>query len=197
MISAVVPRPIAFISTLSREGVGNLAPYSYFNVLAHNPPHVAIGMVRSRERHHGQKDTLFNILETQEFVVNIISDWFVEAANHCCGAFDYGVDEMQLAGLTPLASHKVKPPRVKESAVQLECLLRHTYDTKDSKGNVTTTIVIGEVVMIHIQEGVAGKSPHGKLIVDPQKLQPISRLGGNTYAHISELFDLPRPDRTT
>jgi flavin reductase (DIM6/NTAB) family NADH-FMN oxidoreductase RutF len=133
----------------------------------------------------------------REFVVNIISEWYVEAANHCCGNFDYGDDEMQLSGLTPLPSVKVAPPRVAESAVQLECKLAHTYEVKDANGKVTTTIVIGRVLMVHVAEAVAGASPTGKLIVDVDKLFPISRLGGNTYGRSEGLFDLPRPDRST
>ncbi|KAI7842377.1 hypothetical protein COHA_004016 [Chlorella ohadii] len=195
IISAIVPRPIAFVSTQSSSGLGNLAPFSYFNVMAHNPPHVCIGFAASRLRPHGRKDTLHNLLETGEFVVNIMSDWFIEAANYCCGNFDYGEDEMELSGLTPLPSLKVKPPRVKESAVHMECQLRHSYEVKDGKGAVTGTIVIGEVVMMHVHEGVAGRSPSGKLVVSMQHYQPISRLGGNTYGRTSGLFDLPRPDR--
>ncbi|KAL4859768.1 hypothetical protein ACK3TF_000057 [Chlorella vulgaris] len=231
IISAVVPRPIGFVSTQNSEGRGNLAPYSYFNVMAHNPPTVAIGCSASRLRSHGRKDTLVNILETGEFVVNIMSEWFVEAANHCCGNFDYGEDEMELSGLTPLphdnersaesqcavagrgcmmtwkppahtsldcnstSCDHVKPRRVKESAVQMECVLRTTHEVKDSSGTVTCVIVIGEVVLMHVHEGVAGKSPSGKLIVDINKYRPISRLGGNTYGRVAGLFDLPRPDR--
>jgi len=199
MITAVVPRPIALLSTTNSFGVGNLAPYSYFNVVAHDPPHVVIGCCTSKLRPHGKKDSLYNILDTGEFVVNIISEWFAEAANHCCGNFEYGENEMQLSGLTPLPSTKVQPPRVAESAVHLECKLVHTYEVKNSNRTdttTTTTIVIGKVVMIHIAEDVSARSPSGKIIVDSEKLLPISRLGGNTYGRTREMFDLPRPDRT-
>lgn len=194
-ISAVVPRPIAFVSTQSSAGVGNLAPFSYFNIVAHSPPHVVIGFAASRLRPHGKKDTLVNILETGDFVVNIMSEWFIEAANYCCGNFDFGKDEMELSGLTPMPSVKVAPPRVAESAVHMECQLRHTYEVKDGSGAVTGTVVIGEVVMMHVHEGVAGRSPSGKLVVDVERYKPMSRLGGNTYARTTGLFDLPRPDR--
>jgi len=100
---------------------------------------------------------------------------------------------MSLSGLTPVPSQKVTPPRVAESAVQLECIVRHVYDASSSTGG--STVVIGEVVMWHVAEGVAGKSPSGKLVVDIQKLRPISRLGGNTYGRTNDIFDLPRPDR--
>ena len=196
VISSIVPRPIAFVTTVGPDGSRNLAPYSYFNTVGHDPPMVTIGFAPSRLNEHGRKDTLYNILETKEFVVNIISEWFVEAANHCCGSFPYGTDEMQLSGLTPVESVKVRPPRVAESAVQLECRLLEKYDAKNAEsGKVTATVILGEVVMWHVAKGVAGKSPTGKLVVDVEKLAPISRLGGNTYGRTSGLFDLPRPDR--
>lgn len=102
---------------------------------------------------------------------------------------------MTLSGLTPVPSLKIKPPRVAESAVQLECVLRHTYEAKGPGGKGGSTVVIAEVVMWHVAQGVAGASPSGKLVVDVAKLKPISRLGGNTYGRTSGLFDLPRPDR--
>lgn len=105
---------------------------------------------------------------------------------------------MQLSGLTPLPSTKVQPPRVAESAVHLECRLVHTYEVENNNCNdaTTTTIVIGKVVMVHIAEDISARSPSGKIIVDSEKLLPISRLGGNTYGRTREMFDLPRPDRT-
>ena len=131
----------------------------------------------------------------REFVVNIISNWFVEAANHCCGNFEYGVNELEISGLTPIPSTKINPPRIVESSVHLECILADTFDIRNSRGDVTTTLVIGKVIMMHVSDAVAGLSPSGKLVVDVQKLKPISRLGGNTYGQSYGLFDLPRPDR--
>lgn len=96
---------------------------------------------------------------------------------------------MELAGLHPLPSLRISPPRIRESAVHMECVLKHSY----ACGN--TTVVIGEVVMWHVAEGVAGKSPSGKLVVDPLKLRPMARMGGNTYARVCGMFDLARPDR--
>ncbi|CAI5512566.1 unnamed protein product [Closterium sp. Naga37s-1] len=193
VISTVVPRPIAFISTLSKTGVGNLSPYSYFNAVAHNPPMLAIGHCWSSGK---PKDSLTNILDTRELVVALISDWFVEAANHTCGPFPPEVDEMERAGLTPVPSVMVKPPRVAESAVNMECVVRHTYDVTDRDGSVTTTIVLVEVVMFHFSEHVVTRTPNtGKLIVDPAKLRPMCRLGGNTYGFVSHLFDIARPDK--
>ena len=130
-------------------------------------------------------------------MVNIISEWFAEAANHCCGAFPFGQDEMALSGLTPIPSLKVAPPRVAESALHMECRLVHPYEVKNAAGAVTTTSGSGEVGLMHVAPGVAGRSPSGKLVADAAKLRPLSRLGGNTYGRSEGMFDLPRPERTT
>eukprot|EP00878_Enallax_costatus_P004685 GHUV01004933.1.p1 GENE.GHUV01004933.1~~GHUV01004933.1.p1 ORF type:complete len:211 (+),score=50.69 GHUV01004933.1:316-948(+) len=131
VISAIVPRPIGFAATMAADGSVNLAPFSYFNVLSHNPVIVAFGVSRSALRSGGKKDSFQNIEETKEFTINIMSEWFVEAANHTCGAFDRGVNEFELSGLTPVPSQRVKPPRVRESAVQLECKLKQVIDFQD------------------------------------------------------------------
>lgn len=197
LISSVTPRPIAFISSQSKKGIVNLAPYSYFNAMAHDPPTLVMGhcKVKPDVKKDGQKDSLANIMETGELVVNIISEWFLEASNHTCGAYDDDVDEMALANLTPVPSEMVAPPRVAESAIQMECKLRSTYDVKNKNGEVTTTIIIAEVVLFHILKEVAGKSPHGKTIVDVNKLRPMSRFGGNIYGTSGTCFEIPRPPK--
>lgn len=197
VISSVVPRPVAFVSTVSADGEGNLAPYSYFNVMGHNPPVVAIGMSRSPGRGGGKKDTFLNIEQTGEFVVNIMSDWFVEAANHTCGDFARGVDEMAAAGLTPQPSERVRPPRVAEAAVQFECKIRTVHEVLDRDGKPSNAIVIGEVVLVHVAEAVTGRSPSGKVVVDPGKLRAVCRLGGVTYGRVTELYDIPRPPNSS
>lgn len=141
----------------------NLSPYSYFGAMGHDPPlvctthsclhcfttagtllcqlsdsriahaQVAVSCCRSGVRGGGKKDTLANILATREFVVNIMSEWFVEAANHTCGPYDAGQNEFEIAGLTPLPSVAVAPPRVAESAVHMECTLRHHWDVKNDQ----------------------------------------------------------------
>eukprot|EP00798_Chlamydomonas_sp_ICE-L_P021214 gene21214-28123_t len=199
VISAVVPRPIAFISSISAAGVGNLSPYSYFNVVGHNPPTVAIGVCRHPGRPQvagepGKKDTLSNIEETGEFVVNIISEWFIEAANHTCGDFPPGVDEMAVSGLSPVPSLKVKPARVKESAMQMECKVCHILPFNDRAGTPSLSVIIGEVVMFHTYKGATAKSPSGKLVIDPIKLRPVSRMGGVSYGLVAQLFDMARPN---
>lgn len=191
IISSVTPRPIAFISTVSKDGVGNLSPYSYFNVMSHDPPVLVTG--HARRPADVPKDSLQNILDTGEFVVCIISEWFLEAANHTCGEYDKGCNEMELAGLTPEPSYKVKPPRVKESAIHFECKLVHTYDVKNKSGAITGTIVLGECVMAHMHQGLATTSPHGKPIADIFKLKPMARLGGDMYSCLRDIVEIPRP----
>lgn len=142
-----------------------------------------------------RKDTWANIEATGEFVVNIINHWFVNAANHTCGNFLPDEDEFDISGLTRVPSLQVKPPRVAESAFHMECKLRHYYDVKNDEGRITTTAIIGEVVMFHIHEEVADLECEGKPKIDMSRYQPVSRLGGNTYGRTETGFDMPRPDR--
>lgn len=144
-----------------------------------------------------KKDTWANIEATGEFVVCIMSEWFINAANHTCGNFSPDEDEFDVSGLTRIASLRVKPPRVGESAFHMECKLRHHYDIVNAEGKVTATAVIGEVVMFHAHEEVLNLEWEGKPKIDMQRYQPISRLGGNTYGRTETGFDMPRPDRPT
>ena len=177
-ISAVVPRPIAFVSSVSASGEVNLAPYSYAGVVAHDPPTVIFSACRKPGG--ARKDTLANVEATGEFVLNFMSEWFVESANHCCGNFPADVNEMEVSGLTPVASEAVRPPRVGESALQMECRVVHTREVRNAKGDVTATVVFGEVAVFHIHECIHTLD-QGRIVVDLEKYRPISRLGGNTY----------------
>jgi len=194
-ISTIVPRPIALVSSMSVKGERNLAPYSYFGAMNHNPPTLAFSCCRNRngeEKYGFAKDTLRNIKETKEFVVHIMSKWYVDVANHCCGPYKFEDDEFVISGATPVPSKMVKPPRVREAAVQMECKLEALHEIKDSSGMVKATMVIGRVVLFHYHASVLDDKT---MTVDLDKLQPISRLGGNTYGQSFGCFDLPRPDR--
>lgn len=185
IIGAIVPRPIAFISTLSPEGIGNLAPFSFFNGVSSNPPAIMVAITRKKGGE--KKDTLRNIETTGQFVVNSVNEWLVEPMNQCSAEYPYGVDEMLKVGLTPLASVRVKPPRVQEAAVQLECELYKTLEVGDgSEGS--STIVVGRIVMAHIYDRAYAD---GKILI--QELKPVSRLGGLSYGQVDGIFDLPRP----
>jgi flavin reductase (DIM6/NTAB) family NADH-FMN oxidoreductase RutF len=185
LIGGIVPRPIAFVSTLNLEGQGNLAPFSFFNGVSSNPPAIMIAI--TRKKNGEKKDTLRNIEATRQFVVNSVNEWIVEPMNQCSAEYPYGVDEMQKVGLTPLPSICVAPPRVKESAIQLECELYNTLEVGDgSQGS--STIVVGKILQIHIFEDAY---KDGKILID--QLKPISRLGGAFYGRTTDIFSLRRP----
>lgn len=185
LIGAIVPRPIAFVTTLNPEGKGNLAPFSFFNGVSSKPPAVMIAITRKKDG--SKKDTLINIEATREFVVNSANEWLIEPLNQCSAEFPYGVDEMVKVGLTPLPSKKVRPHRVKEAAIHLECKLYDTLEVGDgSEGS--STIVVGTIVMAHV---ASTAYKNGRIMID--ELKPISRLGGLSYGHTSDIFDLPRP----
>eukprot|EP00904_Undaria_pinnatifida_P002085 jgi/Undpi1/11878/HiC_scaffold_4.g01577.m1 len=194
MTSAVIPRPVAFVSTKAEDGTVNVSPFSYFNAVGHDPPMLAVSICRNRGG--VKKDTLANIEASGEFVVSIISDWFVEAANHTCGNFPPEVDEMKVAGLTPVKSIIVSPPRVKESAMNMECKVHHMYEIVNAEGECTTTVVFGEVVMFHVFPHLLDEAGahEGKPSMHLQGYKPIARLGGNTYARLGSAFDLRRPN---
>ncbi|GAB5591190.1 hypothetical protein Unana1_06090 [Umbelopsis nana] len=187
LIGGVVPRPIAFVSTRSNSGQNNLAPFSFFNVVCNDPPTVAISVAMSGGR---SKDTATNILETGQFVVNIISEWFAEAANYTSIDAPHGQNEFQLSGLTPIESIKVNVPRVKESAYQMECKLVQHLPMINKNGKTTFYHIIGEIVMFHIDDDVVNTD---NFHVSLEKLKPLSRLGGISYGRTTEGYEIPRP----
>jgi len=182
LVWAVVPRPIAFVSTMSPEGVANLAPFSFFTVASANPP-VLCFTASYREP---SKDTLRNVRATEEFVVNIVSEEFAEKMNVTSGDYPYGVDEFAVAGLTPVESDLVRPPRVKESHVNMECRLLQTIEV--SNRPLGGTLILGEVVRFHIDDAIVEE-----FRIDPDGLAAVGRMAGNTYTRTRERFDLIRP----
>ncbi|KAI9104776.1 hypothetical protein DFS34DRAFT_604463 [Phlyctochytrium arcticum] len=189
LISSVVPRPIALVSTVpgDESGVVNVAPYSYFNIVCHDPPTVMISANYGRA---GQKDTLKNILATSQFVVNTMSEHFVESANHTTTNYPPETSEMLMAGLTPVASELIRPPRIFESAVSFECRVTHINMLYNKEGKPTSGVVLGEIIKVHVKEGVYDGE---KGVVDLAKFRPLGRLGGTQYARVMHGFDLPRP----
>ena len=186
MIGAIVPRPIAFVSSLSAEGVPNLAPFSFFTAISANPPVICFSpMVRSSNGSH--KDTLNNIEQTREFVVNIVSEDFASRMNLTAPEYPPEVNEFEVSGLTAIPSDLVKPARVKESRVQMECRLIQVVDV--SAKPLGGSLVIGEVVRFHCADELEIEN----FRIDPAKLNAIGRMGGPTYARTTDLFDLVRP----
>ena len=193
VISSVTPRPIALVSSRNPDtGVDNVAPFSYFGAVSHDPPMFAIGFCR---KNGVKKDSLSNILASREFAVNIISSWYLDAANHSCGNFQPEVDEFIESGMTKGDCQRINVPRVKEAAVTYECTLDHVYEVqKMDTGNPTTEIILAKVVCIHVDnEVLAEGSDPLKPVLDTLKLDPIGRLGGNIYTTIGETVEIARP----
>ncbi len=186
LIGSIIPRPIAFVSTLSKSGVGNLAPFSFFNGVSSNPPCIMFSVAAKPDG--GKKDTLINIEETGEFVINSSSTWLTEPLVYCGANFPYGINELERAGLTAMASRKVKPARVKESAVHMECKLYKTLQVGDGSPG-SATIVVGEVVYFHVHSKAY---KDGRVIFD--ELKPLARLGGHAYAEVLKSFELSVPE---
>ncbi|MFN5945470.1 MAG: flavin reductase family protein [Phycisphaerae bacterium] len=190
LIGAIVPRPIAFVSTISPTGKLNLAPFSFFAGVGSNPMTLLFCPANTPEGE--EKDTLRNakpVAEggTGEFVVNIVTQAIAEQMALCAEPLPYGESEFDLAHLTPAASHAVKPPRVTQCPVAFECITKQVIRTNPGQpagGN----IVLGEVVHIHIDDGYV----NDKLHMDYTKLTAIGRMGGLSYCTTADRFDLPR-----
>jgi flavin reductase (DIM6/NTAB) family NADH-FMN oxidoreductase RutF len=183
LVSTVVPRPIALVTTLSRDGIVNTAPFSYFNAMSSKPPLVVLGLEVTD--YAPRKDTGDNIRDTGEFVVSLVSEDIAPAMNLCAMDFLAEEDEMACSGLTPAPSTKVAPPRVKESPVSFECKRMTTLEV--GTGN---RIVVGEVVCMHIDDSVFDAE---KFYVDAPAMKLIGRMhGGGWYLKTSDVFNMPR-----
>ncbi len=186
MLSLIVPRPIAWVSTLSPDGAPNLAPYSFYTGVSGNPPVVLFSVSpRSARLGGGEKDTLRNVRATGEFVVNLVAEPLAEAMNQTSGEYPPGVDEFAQAGLTAAPSVDVRPPRVAEAPAALECRL-HQLVPVEGSGSV---MVLGRVVRYHVRADLHRESG----LVDAAALRPVARLGGSEYAALGEVFSLERP----
>src|SRR5580704_8659557 len=172
MIGMVVPRPIAFVSSLDENGVRNLAPFSYFMACTADPPVVCF-VSSYRKAETLTKDTLRNISATKEFVVNIVSEEFADRMNLTSAEVVPEIDEFELSGLTPVASELVKPPRVGESRAQMECRLRQLLPIGDAPGG--GTVIFGDVLRFHVDQTIVENYK-----IDPEKLKAIGRMGGPT-----------------
>jgi len=183
LIGSVVPRPIALVTTLDAQGVPNAAPFSFFNCFSHDPPIVALGMELRAEG--GLKDTVRIIRATREFVVNLVSEAIAERMNICAVDFPEGIDELEEAGLTAVPSSAVKPPRIAESPVNMECKLIEELRFGEAGKR---SIVLGEVLRFHIRDEVL--TPRGHIDLDAMK--PVGRLAGSGYIRLSDRFDMKR-----
>jgi len=183
LVSVLIPRPIAWVSTVSKEGKLNLAPYSFFNGVASDPLTVMFSAGRRKEG--GPKDSLRNAQETGAFVVNLADEGLAEAMNHTSGAWAHGVSEFEEAGLTPHPSLAVTPPRVAEAPVALECRTSQIIPVAGS----SSTLVLGRVLHLHVREDLLGEDG----LVVAERFRPIARLGRDEYTTLGRVFSLARP----
>jgi flavin reductase (DIM6/NTAB) family NADH-FMN oxidoreductase RutF len=190
MIGAIVPRPIAFVSSVDAAGALNLAPFSYFTLCSSNPPYVVFSPAH-RGPGKPPKDTLRNIRETGDFVVNTVSEEFLPQMNSTAADFPHGMDEFAISGLTPVPSEHVKSPRVLEAHVQMECVLHDVLTLSDKPGG--GSLVIGEIVVLHVDRTVLTNPDRDLFKIDPHKLRAVGRMGGPTYTRTLDLIDIERP----
>lgn len=183
LIGAVVPRPIAFVSTVSPEGARNLAPFSFFNAICGEPPVICFSTAMREPR----KDTYVNIQAMGEFVVNIVSEEIAERMNLTSGEYPMGADEFEISGLTPVPSDLVRPPRVLESPVNLECRLMQIVDVSTRPRGAS--LILGEVIRFHVDDRVVDQS----FRIDPEKLRAVGRMGANDYCRTRDRFEMIRP----
>jgi flavin reductase (DIM6/NTAB) family NADH-FMN oxidoreductase RutF len=183
LAGVVVPRPIGLISTKGSDGRRNVAPFSFFNLLSDKPPYVAVS-ISAFNAEGRRKDTLQNILDTREFVVNIVSQEIVEAQDICAREFPRETDEFSRSGLTAANSTMIGAPAVEQSKVNLECKLHQVMPLEGS----TYTLLVGCVVFIRMQEGLLAENGR----VDMDKLAAVGRMVGNAYCTTAQRFTLER-----
>lgn len=185
LLGAVVPRPIAWVSTVSASGLSNLAPFSFFNAVCSNPPTLMFSITVQPDL--SEKDTLRNIKETKEFVVHIVDEKNAQLMNQTSADYPKNVSEIEALKIETLPSKLVKPPRIKASNIHMECVLDRIIPIGDGSLG-SATIVLGKVVYMHFNESVLKND-----IIDTDLLKPVARVGGINYIPAREVFSMPRP----
>jgi flavin reductase (DIM6/NTAB) family NADH-FMN oxidoreductase RutF len=190
LIGCIVPRPIAWVSTLSVDGVRNLAPFSFFMGVCGDPPTLAFSVGPRSSPVPGAarvKDTVRNLEATGDFVVNVVDDALADRMNVTSGEYPPEVDEFAVAGLAPAPSARVRAPRVHEAPISMECRLTQILRV----GRGPHSLVLGEIVYVHLRDDLYDPAA-GR--IDMQRLQPVGRLAGELYTHVHDLFEMKRPD---
>ncbi|WP_199417088.1 flavin reductase family protein [Chitinophaga silvatica] len=189
LLGAVAPRPICFASTIDQDGRPNLSPFSFFNVFGSNPATLIFSPAR-RVRDNTVKHTLENVYATKEVVINVVNYNMVQQTSLASCEYPAGVNEFEKAGFTPLPSEKIKPFRVKESPVQIECIVKEIIETGQEGG--AGNLVICEPVMLHINDEIL--NANGK--IDPHKIDLVARMGGDFYCRASgdAVFEVAKPN---
>jgi flavin reductase (DIM6/NTAB) family NADH-FMN oxidoreductase RutF len=191
LIGCIVPRPIAWVSTVGADGVNNLAPFSFFMGVCNDPPMLAFSVGPraggSEAGAAGQKDTVRNLEATGDFVVNVVDDALAEQMNRTSGEYPPDLDEFVLAGLTAAPSAAVRAPRVREAPISMECRVAQILRV----GRGPHSLVLGEILHFYIRDDLYDR---GTGRVAMQRLKPVGRLAGELYTHVRDLFEMKRPD---
>lgn len=180
LVGTIIPRPIAFVTSKSEEGVVNAAPFSYFNIVSSNPPMLSVSVQRKGD---DKKDTARNVLTGKEFVVHIVDEENVFEVNETAASLPPNESEIDVTKLTLIDSEEIDVPAVAQSKVRFECVLDQAVDLPN------TDLLIGRIVRIHIDEAIY---ENGR--INASLLKPVSRLAGTNYAKLGEMFSLKRPD---
>ncbi len=188
LIGAIVPRPIAVVSTLNEDGTSNLAPFSFFTAVSANPMIIAFCPIR-KPADGSKKDTLLNIERNKEFVVNFVTEEIASQINECATELPFGESEFTYAGLTPIDSEKVQAKRLKESPVHYECILRDIISYGDDPG--CGTLITGEVLKVHVDENIIHDSK-----IDTDKLNIVGRGAGIDWVRTKDRFQLQRKTKS-
>ncbi|MGM0876364.1 MAG: flavin reductase family protein [Bacillota bacterium] len=184
LIGSTIPRPIAFVTTKAKNGTLNGAPFSYFNIVSSNPPMISLSIQR---KEGSQKDTARNIIETKEFVVHIVDEHNVEKVNITAANLPPEQSEIELVNLTPIKSTKISVPGIEEAKIRLECYLERSIEL-GGLDSPSCDLIIGKVVHFHIENEIY---ENGR--INPRGLGAVSRLAGDHYAKIGEIFSIARP----
>ena len=184
LTGTVIPRPIGWISTIDYNKVNNLAPFSFFNVVSEDPAHIMFSTVRTGNKN---KDTLNNILNNKQFVVNLVTEEVVEQMNITSQSVASDIDEFELAGVTPIDSVYIMPKRVKESLVHFECEMVHHYFIENHQ-NGGACIIIGKIITMHIDDSILMENYR----INLDKYKPVARLAGSNYSKLGEIFSIKR-----
>lgn len=184
LIGSIIPRPIAFVTSLATDGTINGAPFSFFNIVSSNPPMISIAVQRSNGLH---KDTARNILGQKEFVVHIVDEENVEQINKTAASLPPDESEINLANLTLINSQSISVPGITESKIRFECILEQVVELGD-EGEKSADLIIGRIVCYHIEENLYHKGR-----IHQPTLKAVSRLAGSDYAKIGDVFSIERP----
>ncbi|WFB57980.1 flavin reductase family protein [Paenibacillus sp. BR1-192] len=185
LIGSVVPRPVAFVTTLSADGVLNAAPFSYFSIVSSNPPLLSVSVQR---KNGVPKDTARNAMQSGELVIHIVDEDTVAAVNETAANLPPDESELDRTRLTPVVSDVVKVPGVLESKIRMECVLEQVVTLDGADQLPAADLLIARVVRFHVSEELY---EHGR--IDASKLKPVSRMAGNIYSTLGEMFTIERP----